>query len=343
MRITAIGWIAICGGALAAVVLVAFLALYFAGAGKPTVPATTASDPGLPRIEAAGYAFHGEILGEEGRPAVIVLHGGPGNDYRYLLPLAELKDRYRIVFYDQRGAGLSPRVGASELTADRMVEDLDAIGDLVSPGKPFAIIGHSWGAMLAALYIGARPQRVERAVLCEPGFFTHGDMMAWRAKTGIGGILHPSVWAPMALAWSRSLRVTGPDSQAASDYFMGQIMTNPNPRNPLAGYYPGRDVGRASLPSWRFGALANAAVQASGLGPDGKLRDLAAGVEAWKGPALFLSGDGNTVIGPEWQRTHTMSRFAQAELVVIKGAGHTMIGEKPAQSLAAIREFLARP
>jgi pimeloyl-ACP methyl ester carboxylesterase len=44
-----------------------------------------------------------------------------GADYRYLLPLKALADDYRVVFYDQRGTGLSPRVPADSITLDSFV------------------------------------------------------------------------------------------------------------------------------------------------------------------------------------------------------------------------------
>jgi len=41
--------------------------------------------------------------------------------------LKELSDEYYVVFYDQRGSGLSPRVDPAELTLDSSIEDLDRI------------------------------------------------------------------------------------------------------------------------------------------------------------------------------------------------------------------------
>ena len=37
------------------------------------------------------------------------INGGPGADYRSLLPLSRLKDDYFVIFYNQRSTGLSPR------------------------------------------------------------------------------------------------------------------------------------------------------------------------------------------------------------------------------------------
>lgn len=85
------------------------------------VPATVGDDSSLPVIQAAGYRFHGEQFNDPGNPPVIVLHGGPGADYRSLLDLRELADEFRVVFYDQRGSGLSPRVPKDELSFDGSV------------------------------------------------------------------------------------------------------------------------------------------------------------------------------------------------------------------------------
>jgi pimeloyl-ACP methyl ester carboxylesterase len=67
--------------------------------------------------------------------------------------------------------------------------------------------------------------------------------------------------------------------------------------------------------------------------------DRAAGVEKWAGAPLFIAGSENTIIGPEYQRTE-MDRFPGSQLVAIDGAGHTMIGEEPARTVRAIREYL---
>jgi pimeloyl-ACP methyl ester carboxylesterase len=54
---------------------------------------------------------------------------------------------------------------------------------------------------------------------------------------------------------------------------------------------------------------------------------------------LLIAGSCNRSIGPEAQRLN-MDLFANAELAVIQGAGHTMFGEKPEASLAVLRRYL---
>ena len=52
------------------------------------VPKTVEEDPSLPRIEVNGTTLHAEAFGDPSAPMVMMLHGGPGGDYRSLLPTA---------------------------------------------------------------------------------------------------------------------------------------------------------------------------------------------------------------------------------------------------------------
>ena len=74
------------------------------------VPKTIQFDKSLSYTEIDGYKFHTEIFGNPKSAPIIVVHGGPGADYEYLKPLKGLSKDYRVIFYDQRGNGLSPRV-----------------------------------------------------------------------------------------------------------------------------------------------------------------------------------------------------------------------------------------
>ncbi len=80
-----------------------------------------------------------------------------------------LADDYFLVFWDQRGAGLSKRHDKNVLTSDVYVNDLNTLVDRYSPGRPVFLIGESWGGMFATRYINQYPQRVAGAVLIEPG------------------------------------------------------------------------------------------------------------------------------------------------------------------------------
>jgi len=136
------------------VIICALVYLLTAGA---YVAKTVAQNPTLPHVTINNITFHAESFGDPNDPVVIVLRGGPGDDYKSLLSLKELSDEYFVVFYDQRGTGLSPRVGAEELTFDLTVSDLDLIVDHFSQGRKVNLAGHSFGAMVASPYIGLKP------------------------------------------------------------------------------------------------------------------------------------------------------------------------------------------
>lgn len=134
------------------------------------VPKTVIDDPSLPSFTLSdGTKLHLETFGDPSNPVLIVLHGGPGNSYKPYLKWKELSNEYFMVYWDQRGAGLSERVPNEELTGPQYLKDLHEIGNHFSPSKKFYLIGHSWGGAYASYYVQNYPERVEKLVLIEPG------------------------------------------------------------------------------------------------------------------------------------------------------------------------------
>lgn len=314
------------------------VAMYLAASPKFPVPATVKDDASLPAIEINGVRLHAEALGREGAPVVIVLHGGPGNGYKYLLPLQALADRYRVVFYDQRGAGLSQRVPASSLGVNDYVAELDGVVERYSAGQPVLLAGHSWGAMLASAYLGKYPQKVKAVVMAEPGFLNSELAEEFYRKTN--GMMPPMsaglIWH-VARTWFESLHVGGPDAEASRDYLIEQVASGAEIEgHPIAGYFCGGKLQK--FPSSRFGGTAMLATL-SIADDEGRIHiDLVSGVERYNGRVLFLSGTCNTLTGPEHQQKQ-MRFFRHAELAVVEGAGHSMFNDKPEESLAIVRKF----
>ncbi len=143
---------------------------------------TVQFDDSLPYTEIDGYKFHREIFGKPDSTPVIVVHGGPGLDYEYLKPLKPLSKDYRLIFYDQRGTGLSPRVGKPYPTIEQNVEDLHAIVEHFANGGKVKLIGQSWGGALVVGYLSKHPDTVSQAVIAEPAFLNPAGAKAWAAK-----------------------------------------------------------------------------------------------------------------------------------------------------------------
>lgn len=102
--------------------------------------------------------------------AMVLVHGGPGLDHAYLLPdLAPLAESYTLVTYDQRGGGRSTLVAdIADLDLQAHIADLEAVRRSLGIERK-VLLGHSWGAVLAAHYARAYPQHVEKLVMVSPG------------------------------------------------------------------------------------------------------------------------------------------------------------------------------
>ena len=104
-----------------------------------------------------------------GGDTLVFLHGGPGENFQGVGPdLEPLAHTHVLLFYDQRGSGRSEAPADTMLlTVERHVADLEAVRRHFGLGR-VALIGHSWGCGLAALYAAAHPERVVRLLLIAP-------------------------------------------------------------------------------------------------------------------------------------------------------------------------------
>jgi len=200
-----IRWLAISLAFIVAFLGIMFLHFFITTEGDYMVAQTLEQNPSIPHIHNGSTLLHAETFGNDRNEVVIVLHGGPGLDFRYLLPLQELANDYFVVFYDQRGTGLSPRVEAAELSVEQMRIDLHQIVQSYAGGRKVNLIGHSWGALLASVYANAYPDKVNTVVLAEP----------W-----VLPISYDKEITEAVKCWFESLHVKGPDCQASSDYFL---------------------------------------------------------------------------------------------------------------------------
>lgn len=310
----------------------AFLSLFLGTRGDYPVARLVNDDPTLPSETIAGVQLHMRVQnGSPDAPVIIVLHGGPGGDFRSLEALASLADEFTVVLYDQRGAGLSERVPAEMLTLDGYLAELTAIVAAVSPDAPPILIGHSWGAMLATAYLGQNPEGAQTAVLIEPGYLDAAGRAAWQAESQryLSGF---NYWREALLTGFRAQRVNGPDPAAQNDFLIGHmvgVFTNhsDNPYHCGDGY---------AAPSWRFGALSS---DTWGVAPMADFEHLTARAKAFTGPVLLMAGACNTWTGAALQEQH-QKVFHNADLSVIPNAGHDVIWDNPEASLSTIRAFL---
>jgi len=139
------------------------------------------------RIPVGSASLYSRAIGRG--QAVIVLHGGPDFDHSYLLPdLDQLKDGFQLIYYDQRGRGRSAEgIRPADVTIASDVDDLDKVRQHYSLEAP-ALLGHSWGAVLALEYALRHPTHVSHLILMNPAPASASDVAvlrkAYLAKLG---------------------------------------------------------------------------------------------------------------------------------------------------------------
>lgn len=299
------------------------------------VPPTVDEDASLPAIELNGSRFHAETFGDPTKPVIVFLHGGPGQDYRGLLALASrfggysLADDNFLVFWDQRGAGLSRREQESSLTMANYLADLDAIIDRYSHGRPVFLVGHSWGAMYATAYINDHPDKVAGAVLIESGPLTGATFE--RIKKNIREL---DLFAEWLNDYAWSTQFISPDGNARMDYDLLLGLRGSQPR-----YHEQWDVDPE--PVWRLGALVNHALPAEALNKHGSADyDFTTKLSRYTTPVLFIAGSLSEVLGPSLQ-TEQMKSYPSASLIVVDSVGHDVHWRRPAIIAGDIRNYLA--
>ena len=292
------------------------------------VPPTAEEDAALPhlRVTVAGSkrTLHLQTFGDPAHPPLFVLPGGPGVDFRPLLPLSALSDRYFVVMWDARGAGLSERVPAAELTLDSFNDEIDAVREALALGRSITLVGHSFGALFALRYAATHPDRVDQLVLIEPGPISPRAQRHYR-----GGAM--SFADGQDFFWTNEL-LTSSD-HAAADYKAVALL-------PLAskGFYcPGSAPD--TYPMWRFGALHHHVVAFA----DRRVGDAfvwTVGFERFAPRVQLIAGSCGDA-GADFQRAYNLPSLSNARLDVVEGAGHmTLFSDYAAQTLAALKTYL---
>src|SRR5262249_61273989 len=110
------------------------------------------------------------VVGPAGEAPGLLLHHGLASSQRiWDLMLPSLTRHFRVVTYDARGHGRSAKpswgYGFEHTRADAL-----AVIRSARLRRP-AIVGHSWGAMVALDAAAERPRAVSRAILIDGGIF----------------------------------------------------------------------------------------------------------------------------------------------------------------------------
>jgi proline iminopeptidase len=144
-----------------------------------------------------GHQLYVEQSGNPEGVPVLFVHGGPGGGSdpmhrRYFDP-----SHYRIILYDQRGAGRStPHASLENNTTWDLVADMELLREHLAVDR-WHVFGGSWGSTLALTYAVTHPDRVRS--LCLRGvFLLRESEVRWFYQSGASN-LFPDAWERFVL------------------------------------------------------------------------------------------------------------------------------------------------
>ena len=136
--------------------------------------------------EARHELYYEQCGNPDGLP-VLVSHGGPGNGLKEWYRQFFDPEVYRIIMFDQRGAGKStPFASLQDNTVWHIVKDMELLRSTLKVDK-WVLFGGSWGACVSLAYAVQFPEHVLAMIL--RGVFTgRRAEMDWMYQPGAGGI-----------------------------------------------------------------------------------------------------------------------------------------------------------
>ncbi|HET7531334.1 MAG TPA: alpha/beta hydrolase [Mycobacteriales bacterium] len=282
-----------------------------------------------------GVPLHVEVDGDESAELTVVfVHGFTLSMDCWHFQRRGLRDIGRLVLYDQRSHGASGRSPREHSTIDQLGADLEAVLRAVAPSGPVVLVGHSMGGMTILALADRAPELFRDRVVAVALLATAAGAFA-ETVFGIPGVV------------GRALRPVAPG-----------VIRVVNRRAALleSGRRTGSDVAYLLTRRFAFGGdvppslvdlmermVAHTPVEVmteffdTFLSHD-KLAalDVLAGVET-----LVLCGDKDLLTPPHNSQVMA-DALPDAELLLVPGAGHMVILERPAVVNGALRRLVER-
>ena len=278
------------------------------------VPKTVDLNTSLPSISINGTQLHSEAFGNPDDPMVLFLHGGPGADYRNGLNVKNLVDQhYYVVFYDQRGSGLSKRHPKDSYNIQVMLDDLAAVIQHYrsSPTQKVFLFGHSWGGMLATAYINKYPQAINGAILAEPGGLNKTSLDEYSQNSRklklFEEVTNDALYPDQLLSGKEN-------DHAILDYRIALYFPYSYAKDNMEGI-------EGPSPFWRYGA---AVLKKFTEIAEDEGFDFTTNLHQYTTKVLFLYSQNNRAYGQAFANKEA-SFFPNAQVSKVNGTGHEMI------------------
>ena len=262
-------------------------------------------------IEVAGLRLHLRDTGLKAAPALILLHGFGGSLHVWEPWAQGLAADYRVIRYDQPGAGLTGTDPTGDYSDERGMAVLLALMDRLGIARA-TVVGHSMGGRLAWRFAAAHPERIAKLVLVAPDGFASPGFEYGKAPE-VPAIARLMPWVLPRPVLRMSLEPAYAQPAAMTDELVARY----------------DDLMRA--PGVRRAVLARME-QMNLQDPLPFLRRIAA-------PTLLIWGDRDAMI-PIANAADYLRALPHARLATIPGCGHLPQEEASGASLAALQAFL---
>jgi proline iminopeptidase len=261
-----------------------------------------------------------------GRPLVL-LHGGPGFDGSVWFPGIEplAAEGWRILAVDLRGNGRSDAGDTARWTLPQLADDVEALMRALDLSDP-VVIGWSFGSFVAQAHIarhGTASAYVLMGTVAEPSALE-------RVQEHLARFEPERLREQVRSSWEREATVQTPEEcrQLWHDQIPFQVLA---PEGPVVDFLVQHDeiVFRPEI------------LRHFAAGGTYGMEDFRPQLREFRKPVLVLSGEGDRTTDPA--SAHEVAEaLPLGEEVVIAGAAHMTLYERPDETLAALRGFLAR-
>lgn len=113
--------------------------------------------------------FQNLLTDKTDKPLVVLLGGGPGFSSWNLEPIQQkiASWEYPVLLMDMAGIGENRHL-ASDTPVSTWVEQIDSVLNKLPKNQQIILIGHSWGALMAKLYLRSHAENIQKVILLNP-------------------------------------------------------------------------------------------------------------------------------------------------------------------------------
>ncbi|MDX1394794.1 MAG: alpha/beta fold hydrolase [Gemmatimonadota bacterium] len=294
--------------------------------GTQLYPAIEPNRTGELRVSET-HAIYWESSGNEDGIPLIALHGGPGGRSSPVIRRLFDPERYRIIQFDQRGAGKSrPFAEWRDNDTHHLMEDIDRLRAHLGVSSPPVLFGLSWGTTLALAYAEARPAEVAGLVLLgvftctrsEIDHFYHGGVR--RFYPDAWEMLRSAVPEPDELDYPKQLFevITGPSPDAA-DRAATLFVTYEEWLSNIGRSRADGEAEAADPASRSMAVLENHYLMNGCFLDEGQLLDRASLIED---TPVFIGNGRLDMLTPPVTALKLAERLSNARVEIVAGAGH---------------------